>query len=239
MNLFLEEIKETIEKEQLRAKVVRSVEVQSLPKKSPLETVKRMADIIGASVSLIVLIPVLLLCALAVGLSSKGPIIYAQTRTGKGGRPFRMFKFRSMVDDAEESGPMWSKGPDDPRVTKVGRILRRTHLDELPQLWNVLSGDMSLVGPRPERPEFTTEFSYRIPRYPRRHAVKSGMTGLALVYYRYDASMDDVRRKLRYDLLYLKRQSLFLDLWIAFRTFANLGRRRGWKGRGFKFCSIE
>jgi exopolysaccharide biosynthesis polyprenyl glycosylphosphotransferase len=162
--------------------------------------------------------PLTLLTALAVYLDSDGPILYCQERVGEGGRRFTVYKFRSMRVDAESSGtPVWATEQDD-RVTRVGRFIRMTRLDELPQLWNVLSGDMSFVGPRPERPYFVEQLSREIPFYQQRHAVKPGVTGWAQVKYQYGSSVEDAMEKLRYDLYYIKHVSTALDLSIVFDT---------------------
>ncbi len=155
--------------------------------------------------------------ALAIWLESPGPIFYRQRRCGRNGAPFWVYKLRSMVPDAEKAGAQWAEKRD-PRVTRVGRILRKTRLDELPQVWNILKGDMSLIGPRPERPEFVAQLQEQIPFYRSRLSVKPGLTGWAQVRYRYGSSVEDARIKLEYDLYYIKHQSLFLDLAILFRT---------------------
>lgn len=190
-------------------------------------TVKRVIDVTCAAVGLIVVAPVMALIALTVKLDSQGPAFYSQERVGRFGDRFSMYKFRTMRVDAEANGPVWSAGKDDTRLTRVGRILRRTHLDELPQLWNVLMGEMSLVGPRPERPHFLNTLDRVIRRYNDRLLVKPGITGLAQVHYRYDQSLADVRRKLRFDLLYVKRMCLMLDLRILLWTVLVVGTGRG------------
>ena len=161
--------------------------------------------------------PLLLLTALAVRLESPGPILYAQERVGERGRMFTLYKFRSMRADAERGTPIWARDRDD-RVTRIGRFIRVTRLDELPQLWNVLCGDMSFVGPRPERPFFVEQLAEAIPFYRQRHAVKPGITGWAQVKYRYGASIEDAREKLRYDLYYVKHMSIVFDMTIVFDT---------------------
>ena len=175
---------------------------------------KRVVDVSAALIGLMVVAPAMALVALAIKLDSNGPVLYAQERVGRFGGIFKMYKFRSMRIDAEANGPVWAGGEDDPRVTPLGRMLRRTHLDELPQLFNVLAGHMSLVGPRPERPAFVEQLDREVPRYDERLLIKPGMTGLAQVHYRYDQSIADVKRKLRFDLLYVKRMCLVLDLRI-------------------------
>jgi lipopolysaccharide/colanic/teichoic acid biosynthesis glycosyltransferase len=165
-----------------------------------------------AAVLLVLAAPAMVLVALLVKLTSRGPVIYSQTRLGHQGRPFRIHKFRTMWHQCEQSsGPQWST-PGDTRVTPVGRFLRITHLDELPQLWNVLRGEMSLVGPRPERPEFFPVLQRALPHYALRLQVRPGVTGLAQVQLPPDTDLSSVQRKLAYDLYYIEHGSLFLDL---------------------------
>jgi sugar transferase (PEP-CTERM system associated) len=179
---------------------------------------KRAIDLLLASVGFIIAAPFTLLTALAVYLDSDGPILYCQERVGEHGQVFNVYKFRSMRVDAEKAGtPMWARAQDD-RITRVGRIIRKTRLDELPQLWNVLRGDMSFVGPRPERPFFVEQLANEIPYYQQRHAVKPGITGWAQVKYQYGSSVEDAMEKLRYDLYYIKHLSVALDLSIVFDT---------------------
>lgn len=178
---------------------------------------KRTFDVVLAVVGLILASPLMLLTALAVALESGVPVLYRQERVGENGRVFTLNKFRSMRQDAETGTPIWARTDDD-RVTLVGRFIRRTRLDELPQLWNVLGGDMSFVGPRPERPFFVMQLAAQIPFYEQRHAVKPGVTGWAQVKYRYGASLEDAYEKLRYDLYYVKHLSLAFDLTILFDT---------------------
>jgi lipopolysaccharide/colanic/teichoic acid biosynthesis glycosyltransferase len=169
----------------------------------------------------------MLLTALAVRLSSPGPALYHQRRVGHEGKVFTIHKFRSMRTDAEaKSGAVWSKAGD-PRVTPVGRFLRRTRLDELPQLWNVIKGDMSFVGPRPERPEFVTELTKEIPFYGQRHAVRPGLTGWAQVRHSYGSNAQDALHKLQYDLFYIKHVSVAFDLFIILETLKTVAMRRG------------
>ncbi|ROR34712.1 TIGR03013 family XrtA/PEP-CTERM system glycosyltransferase [Inmirania thermothiophila] len=182
------------------------------------DAVKRLFDLAAAGLLLALTWPVMLLAALAVKLEDGGPVFYRQTRVGQHGRPFEVIKFRSMRPDAEADGrPRWAR-PGDARVTRVGAWLRKTRIDELPQLINVLRGEMSLVGPRPERPEFVARLQERIPYYGERHRVKPGLTGWAQVSYPYGASDEDAAEKLRYDLYYMKNHSLFLDLVILVQT---------------------
>jgi lipopolysaccharide/colanic/teichoic acid biosynthesis glycosyltransferase len=169
----------------------------------------------------------MVLTAALVWIEDGRPIFYRQERVGENGRPFVLSKFRSMRKDAEQGGrPVWAKDGDE-RVTRVGRFIRTTRLDELPQLWNVLRGDMSFVGPRPERPFFVDELSRQIPFYQQRHAVKPGLTGWAQVKYRYGSSLEDAMEKLRYDLYYIKHLSVFFDLTIVFDTVKVVLFRKG------------
>lgn len=179
---------------------------------------KRLFDIIVSLAFVIVTSPLTLVAALLVRLTSRGPILYLQERVGLNGNYFKLYKFRSMKVDAEASGtPQWATKKD-PRVTAVGSFLRRTRIDELPQLLNVLRGDMSFVGPRPERPFFVDQLGEEIPFYHERHCVKPGITGWAQIRYPYGASVEDAKRKLEYDLYYIKNYSLFLDLLIIIQT---------------------
>lgn len=180
---------------------------------------KRVTDIMASALGLLFFLPLLPFIALAIKLESPGPILFRQTRVGEGDRNFTLMKFRSMRQDAEvATGAVWAQ-KNDPRITKVGNFLRRTRLDEIPQLLNILKGDMSLVGPRPERPEFVDELKKLIPYYSERHYVKPGLTGWAQVCYPYGSSVNDAIEKLRYDLYYIKNISLFLDLYVIIKTF--------------------
>jgi len=178
---------------------------------------KRVFDVLLALVGLVLALPFMLLTAIAVSLESGWPVLYRQERVGENGRVFTLNKFRSMRKDAEQGTPIWARAEDD-RVTRVGRFIRKTRLDELPQLWNVLRGDMSFVGPRPERPFFVDQLAEQVPFYEQRHAVKPGITGWAQVKYRYGASFEDSLEKLRYDLYYVKHLSIPFDLTILFDT---------------------
>jgi sugar transferase (PEP-CTERM system associated) len=178
---------------------------------------KRGFDVLLAATGVLLASPLMLLTALAVRLESAGPILYRQERVGENGRVFTLFKFRSMRADAESGTPMWATANDD-RVTRIGRFIRLTRLDEMPQLWNVLRGDMSFVGPRPERPYFVQQLVAQIPFYMARHAVKPGVTGWAQVKYRYGSSVEDAMEKLRYDLYYIKHLSISFDLTIVADT---------------------
>ncbi len=180
--------------------------------------VKRALDMAISIVVLVGALPIWLLVAVAIKLDSRGPVLLAQERVGKNWKPFKMYKFRSMVEDAEKkSGPVWAKR-NDPRVTKVGRIIRKLHVDEVPQFFNILGGDMSLVGPRPERTFFVEKLRKEIPLYEKRLNVPPGLTGWAQTKGRYDRSLDDVRNKLKYDLYYIENMSLRMDLKILLRT---------------------
>lgn len=189
----------------------------SLNTRGSLRRLKRATDLIAALGLLILTLPITLITALVIRLESKGPIIYQQKRVGLFGQEFTVFKFRSMRVDAEKNGAVWA-AKQDPRVTRVGSILRKTRIDELPQLWNVLKGEMSLIGPRPERQEFVQSLEQEIPFYSLRHAVKPGVTGWAQVCYPYGASVEDARHKLEYDLYYVKNMSLLLDFRIILKT---------------------
>jgi exopolysaccharide biosynthesis polyprenyl glycosylphosphotransferase len=178
---------------------------------------KRLFDLVVAGLLLLLLSPAMLIVALAIKLDSQGPVFYSQERTGLNRIPFKVHKFRSMYQNAEARGAQWAS-QGDPRITRVGRWLRLIRVDELPQLWNVLRGEMSLIGPRPERPEFDAELAQAIPYYDIRYLVAPGISGWAQVMYPYGASLEDAYEKLAYDLYYIKNYSLFLDLEIAFKT---------------------
>lgn len=196
-------------------------------KSAVLEVIKRWSDILLASIGLIFSAPFMAGSALALRFSSPGPILYSQRRVGKDGVPFTIYKFRSMRVDAEAlTGAVWSQ-ENDPRVTPVGRFLRRTRLDELPQLWNVLKGDMSFVGPRPERPEFVAGLTRQVPFYGQRHVVRPGLTGWAQVRHRYGSSVDDAQEKLQYDLFYIKHLSMPFDIFIILETVKTVLVRSG------------
>jgi len=182
---------------------------------------KRAFDLVGAVLGLLLTLPVWPLIALFIKLDSPGRVFYHQRRVGLNGRPFMLHKFRTMHEEAEKNGHVWA-AKDDPRVTRVGWYLRRTRLDELPQLWNILLGQMSVVGPRPERPEFVDELAAKIRFYNERHLIKPGLTGWAQINYRYGASVNDARRKLQLDLWYIKHMSLELDLIILLRTLGTV-----------------
>jgi exopolysaccharide biosynthesis polyprenyl glycosylphosphotransferase len=178
---------------------------------------KRQMDILLSLTGMLLGAPVLLLLAILIKIESRGPVFYSQVRVGQYDRPFHIWKLRSMRTDAEVNGPRWA-GKNDQRVTRVGRIIRKTRLDELPQFWNILVGNMSFVGPRPERPKFVEELAGVIPFYDQRHLVKPGLTGWAQINYPYGASQEDALQKLKYDLYYVRNASLFLDVHIILRT---------------------
>jgi exopolysaccharide biosynthesis polyprenyl glycosylphosphotransferase len=178
---------------------------------------KRVFDVLCASLGLVLSLPLLAATAIAVKLDSPGPVLYSQVRAGAFGRTFKIHKLRSMRTDAEKHGAVWA-AEDDPRVTRVGRVIRKLRLDELPQLWNVLVGEMSMVGPRPERPELLAHLEHEIPFFRQRLCVKPGITGHAQVRCRYGASIEDALEKLQYDLYYMKRMSLWFDLSILLDT---------------------
>jgi exopolysaccharide biosynthesis polyprenyl glycosylphosphotransferase len=182
-----------------------------------IKKVKRLFDIACSLCGLILGAPLVALAALAIRLTSPGPIFYRQTRAGRFGREFRILKLRTMRVDAEKNGAQWS-GENDPRVTWVGRFLRRYRIDEIPQLWQVLCGHLSFVGPRPERPEMIQMLATEIPYYQERAMVQPGLTGWAQVSYPYGSSVADARRKLEFDLYYMKHMSLFLDVFILLDT---------------------
>jgi exopolysaccharide biosynthesis polyprenyl glycosylphosphotransferase len=194
------------------------IEVLPEPMQAWEQSLKRLIDLVVSFLVVVIGLPVWILIALMIRLTSSGPAIYRQRRIGQKGREFTMYKFRTMREDAEaETGPVWAT-EDDPRYTAVGRWLRKTRLDEVPQFFNVLRGDMSLVGPRPERPFFVEKLAREIPLYSRRHRVKPGITGWAQVKWKYDTSLEDVQQKVKYDLFYIENMSLRRDLQILFRT---------------------
>jgi sugar transferase (PEP-CTERM system associated) len=191
------------------------------------QALKRAFDILSSFVLLVVLSPLMLVAAAAIKLDSRGPVLYRQERVGLGGRSFMCTKFRSMRVDAEPDGVARWASKDDPRITRIGGFLRKTRIDELPQLWSVFTGEMSLVGPRPERPSFVDELKEQIPFYEIRHTVKPGITGWAQVRYQYGSSLDDARRKHQFDLYYVKNNSLLLDLLVLIETVSVIAFREG------------
>jgi len=172
-----------------------------------------MVAFLGAILSL----PIVLVTAIFIKLESRGPVFYKQERVGKNGRIFTLMKFRSMRVDAEQDGPVWAS-KDDARTTRVGRVIRKVRIDEIPQFWNILKGEMSFVGPRPERPHFVAQLAEEIPFYQQRHLIAPGLTGWAQIKYPYGSSIEDARQKLQYDLFYIKNHSLFLDALVLFET---------------------
>jgi exopolysaccharide biosynthesis polyprenyl glycosylphosphotransferase len=189
----------------------------------------RLASVLVSVIGLLLSLPLIPFIALAIKLSSRGPILYRQERVGREGTVFNCYKFRTMRADAEaDTGATWA-ADDDPRITRVGSFLRTSRLDEIPQLWNVLVGEMSVVGPRPERPEFVEWLSREIPHYNVRHIIRPGITGWAQVRYRYGSSIEDAKEKLRYDLFYVKNISPGFDLLILFYTIKIILLGRGAK----------
>jgi sugar transferase (PEP-CTERM system associated) len=182
----------------------------------------RGVALLGALLSL----PVALLTALLIKIESPGPVLYRQERVGRNGRPFTLMKFRSMRLDAEKDGPVWATTGDD-RTTRIGRIIRKIRVDEIPQFWNILKGEMNFVGPRPERPHFVRQLAEEIPFYEQRHLIAPGLTGWAQIKYPYGASIEDARQKLQYDLYYIKNQNLMLDAAILFETVKIILLSRG------------
>ncbi|OPY00831.1 MAG: UDP-N-acetylgalactosamine-undecaprenyl-phosphate N-acetylgalactosaminephosphotransferase [Syntrophorhabdus sp. PtaB.Bin184] len=181
------------------------------------QKLKRLIDFLASGIILFFMSPVIAVAVIAIKLDSPGPVFYTQQRVGKDRQVFTIYKFRSMESGSEKAGARWA-AEKDPRVTRVGKLLRLTHIDELPQIWNIFKGDMSLVGPRPERPEFVDTLEDALPYYYVRHTVKPGLTGWAQINYRYGASVEDAHIKLEYDLYYVKNMSVFLDLKILLRT---------------------
>jgi exopolysaccharide biosynthesis polyprenyl glycosylphosphotransferase len=188
---------------------------------------KRLFDIVSSLVLLVLMSPVMLVAMIAIKLESPGPVIYKQQRVGLGGRSFMCMKLRSMRNDAEQDGIARWATRGDPRITRVGAFIRKSRIDELPQLWSVFIGEMSLVGPRPERPSFVEELKEAIPFYEIRHTVKPGVTGWAQVRYHYGATLEDARRKHQFDLYYVKNNSLILDLLVLIETVSVIVFREG------------
>lgn len=185
--------------------------------------IKRTLDFLTAAVSIVVFSPLFVLCYIAIKVTDGGDVIYSQQRIGRGGRPFSIYKFRSMRRDAEKHGPKLFMGVgEDPRLTRVGRFLRMHHLDELPQLWNVLRGDMSFVGPRPERKYYIDQIMERDPRYKCLYQIRPGVTSYATLYNGYTDTIEKMLRRLELDLYYLEHRSLWLDCRILFMTFVNI-----------------
>lgn len=194
--------------------------------KSSQQFTRRVLSMWAAALGLLLFAPFFPIVMLLVRLTSPGPIFFKQVRVGEGGKPFDVYKFRTMRQDAEAAGAKWAS-KNDPRVTKIGLFMRKTRIDEVPQLWNVLRGDMGFVGPRPERPEFVPWLSEQLPFYDLRHIIRPGLTGWAQVRYGYGATLEEAREKLAYDLYYVKHASLGLDLLIMFETIKIIIRRKG------------
>lgn len=214
---FYEHIAQRLPLSQITDEWLLQTEGFSLNTRGSLRRLKRALDVLLSLGLLIAASPIMLLAALFVRLESKGPVIYRQDRVGLHEKEFTLYKFRSMRQDAEKNGAVWA-AQNDNRVTRFGRLMRKTRIDELPQLWNVLKGDMSFIGPRPERMQFVSQLKKIIPYYGMRHTVKPGLTGWAQVSYPYGASEEDARRKLEYDLYYIKNLSILLDLRILLKT---------------------
>lgn len=224
---WLEKISGRIEVEQLNPSWI--IFAEGFRFSSFFRLVRRVVNFSVAFIGLILALPLVPFIALAIKLGSSGPILYRQKRVGRRGVPFYCFKFRTMRQDAEaDTGATWATD-DDPRITRVGKFLRSSRLDEIPQLWCVLKGDMHFVGPRPERPEFVEWLSKEIPYYGVRHVVRPGITGWAQVQYKYGNTLEDAREKLQYDLYYIKNASLGLDLFILFQTVKTVLLGRGAK----------
>jgi len=182
------------------------------------DRVKRTFDIVASIMALIISFPLCLLIAVLIKLTSRGPVFFKQARVGKDGHVFEMYKFRTMRVDAEkETGPVWAT-QDDHRLIPIGPFIRKSHIDEFPQFINVLKGEMSIIGPRPERPFFVAKLVQEIPDYTKRLSVKPGITGLAQVWHKYDETIEDVKKKVKYDLLYIRKVCLWTDLMIMLRT---------------------
>lgn len=201
-------------------------DVESSRPSRQYDLVKRAFDLIMVAAWSVVVLPLIPILALIIKLDSPGPVFYSQLRVGLHGHVFRIYKFRSMGTDAERDGAVWAQEAD-PRVTRVGRFMRRARIDELPQLWNVLRGDMAFVGPRPERPEFTSMLASQLPAYGSRHSVKPGLTGWAQIRYRYASSVQDSATKLEYDLYYIGHRSLGFDVKILILTISVMLHLRG------------
>jgi sugar transferase (PEP-CTERM system associated) len=194
--------------------------------KASQQIFRRLVSFSISLIGLVLCLPILPCLMIAVRLSSPGPIFFRQVRVGLRGRPFEVIKFRTMRTDAEKHGAQWAT-KNDSRVTGLGRFMRKTRLDEIPQLWNVLKGDMGFVGPRPERPEFVDWLNSEIPFYELRHIIRPGLTGWAQVRYGYGATLEETKRKLEYDLYYVKHMSVGLDLLVIFETIKTILLRRG------------
>ncbi|HZF62623.1 MAG TPA: sugar transferase [Desulfovibrio sp.] len=214
---FYEHVVQRLPLSQINDEWLLQTEGFSLNTRGSLRRLKRALDVLISLLLLIPAAPIMLLTAIVVRLESPGPVIYKQDRVGLFEKEFTVYKFRSMRADAEKNGAVWASAHD-ARVTKFGKFIRKVRIDELPQIWNILKGDMSFIGPRPERMAFVTKLKETIPYYSLRHTVKPGLTGWAQVCYPYGASEDDARRKLEYDLYYIKNMSILLDINIVFKT---------------------
>jgi len=217
MPAVFEDITGTVPVEHIRDDWLVFADGFNLITKPYVQKVKRLVDFGSSGFLLLLSLPIILFTVLAIRIDSPGPIFFRQQRVGKGGKPFTAWKFRSMSQDAEKNGAQWAS-KEDPRTTRVGRIIRIVRIDELPQIYNVFLGDMSLIGPRPERPEFVKQLEAEIPYYGIRHSVSPGITGWAQVNYQYGASVEDSLRKLEYDIYYIKNMSLLLDAKIVLKT---------------------
>jgi len=217
MPSVFEDITGTVPVEHIRDDWLVFTDGFNLVTKPYVQKVKRLVDFGISGLLLLLSLPVIMLTVLTIRIDSPGPIFFRQQRVGKGGKLFTAWKFRSMSQDAEENGAQWAS-KEDPRTTRVGRIIRILRIDELPQIYNVFLGDMSLIGPRPERPEFVRQLEAEIPYYGIRHSVSPGITGWAQVNYHYGASVEDSLKKLEYDIFYIKNMSLFLDAKIVLKT---------------------
>jgi lipopolysaccharide/colanic/teichoic acid biosynthesis glycosyltransferase len=210
-----------------QAESVLEVESTRTPSAHLRSRVKRIIDVIFSLIGLVITLVIAPFIAILIKIDSRGSILYRQTRLGIDGRQFNVIKFRTMVRDAEsDNGPAWAS-PNDPRITRVGVILRKLYIDEFPQWWNVLVGEMSVVGPRPERPELVELITKQYPNFRKRLETKPGITGLAQTEYRYASSVSDSRHKLNYDQRYIQNASILLDTWIVLRTFRRMLLRRG------------
>lgn len=198
-----------------------AISLQESQKKPSVDYCKRIIDFLISMVTLVVFSPLMLVCYIAVKREDGGPVIYKQERIGKGGKPFFIYKFRSMRTDAEDDGPALYE-ENDSRLTKTGRWLREHHLDELPQLWNVFKGDMSFIGPRPERKYFIDKIMERDPRYELLYQIRPGVTSYATLYNGYTDTMEKMLKRLEYDLYYLEHRSMGMDMKILWKTFTSI-----------------
>jgi exopolysaccharide biosynthesis polyprenyl glycosylphosphotransferase len=226
MPLFYEQVTGALPIEHLGQNLFALAEGSGHAARRIWQVTRRLVDIALAAMALFILLPLLPVIALAIRLDSPGPVFYRQQRVGLGGRPFDIVKLRSMIPNAEPNGAVWARS-NDRRITRVGRLMRRTRLDELPQLWNLLRGDMTLIGPRPERPEFVRQLVAEIPYYGVRHSIKPGLTGWAQVQFTYGSSIEDAWRKLEYDLYYVKHRGPVLDLTILLKTIRVVLQMKG------------